>query len=60
MAGLSDKVEKAQREMIGIEREKRQIEEEKNSVSRLEQDLRSTTRDTIKGELVALRKTSRD
>ena len=27
---LSDKVEKAQREMIGIEREKRQIEEEKN------------------------------
>merc|ERR1740123_1553755 len=49
MAGLSDKVEKSQREMIGVEREKRRMEEEKNkmesSVSRLEQDLRSVTRE---------------
>jgi len=49
LAAVSDKSEKAQRELIAAEREKRRAEEEKNKldsqVSRLETDLRSVTRE---------------
>merc|ERR1712083_647195 len=49
LAAVTDKSEKAQREVIAAEREKRRIEEEKNKldsqVSRLEADLRSVTRE---------------
>eukprot|EP00092_Neocalanus_flemingeri_P038095 GFUD01041465.1.p1 GENE.GFUD01041465.1~~GFUD01041465.1.p1 ORF type:complete len:1997 (+),score=598.99 GFUD01041465.1:524-6514(+) len=65
-AGINDKAEKAQRELIAAEREKRRAEEEKNKldaqVNRLETDLRSVTRekDRYKDESDTARQKNKD
>jgi len=66
MSAVTDKAEKAQRELIAAEREKRRAEEEKSKldtqVGRLETDLRSVTRekDRYKDESDTARQKNRE